>query len=84
MKTDLFEVIAEIEGISNTINALAHITGEGATHGFDMTDKCLASQLWSIASHIDRVTEDLKIIEAKQLIDADEIRRRYYNNSELI
>ena len=62
LKRELYQLTAEIEGISDSINTLAHSVYGGCG---DVTIKpeTIAKQLWSISNYLDRITEDLEAVD---------------------
>lgn len=63
MKRDLQDLTIEIEGIADHLNMIAYsISGNGLAD-VEMTDSAVASQLWSIANHLDRINEDIEKID---------------------
>lgn len=66
MTRDLQDLTIELEGITDHINMLAYaVYGEGFTE-VDITDKAVASQLWEIANHLDRINEDIERIDQEE------------------
>lgn len=66
MTRDLQDLTIELEGITDHINMLAYaVYGEGFTE-VDITDKAVASQLWEIANHLDRINEDINRIDSEE------------------
>lgn len=63
MKRDLQDLTIELEGIADHLNMIAYsISGNGLAD-VEMTDSAVASQLWSIANHLDRINEDIERID---------------------
>ena len=63
MTRDLTDLTIEIEGIADHLNMIAYsISGNGLAD-VEMTDSAVASQLWSIANHLDRINEDIERID---------------------
>lgn len=63
MKRDLQDLTIEIEGIADHLSMIAYsISGNGLAD-VEMTDSAVASQLWSIANHLDRINEDIERID---------------------
>lgn len=63
MTRDLTDLTIEIDGIADHLNMIAYsISGNGLAD-VEMTDSAVASQLWSIANHLDRINEDIERID---------------------
>lgn len=62
-KRDLQSITIELEGIAEQLSMIGYsICGEGF-RDVDITDRAVASQLWSIANFLDRITEDIEEID---------------------
>lgn len=66
MTRDLQELTIEIEGIADHLNMIAYAISGNGLSDVEMTDTAVASQLWSIANHLDRINEDIERIDQEE------------------
>lgn len=66
MNKELYELAVEISGISMIITGLSNNLDEEYTH---LTKQSLHTALFSVASYLDRIVEDLNAIEKEKALE---------------
>ena len=59
---NLSDLSAELKGIMYLLDSFAFQFDEGSQR---INDGCMATALWGISNHIERITDDIETIEEK-------------------
>lgn len=64
MTKELYELSLEISSISLMLTGISNTLEPGCTH---LTDESLSVVLWGASNHLERIAEDLNVIDERNL-----------------